>query len=131
MSLTLGLLLLPLQAEEHSKLENQMETVDDAFKAFRRETDPVKGAEQARVAQNATLTAAMEIPEMVKAMPDGAEKTKAVAAYRKMMGQLFVVFCEVEEAFLDGKIEEVAKIVTTVKDMKKAGHDKFITEEEE
>lgn len=129
LSLALGFLLVPAQAEEHSELENQMEAIDDAFKGFRREADPVKGAEQAREAQNATMKAALTLPKMVTAMPAGSEKTTAVVAYRKMMGQLFVVFCEVEEAFLAGNTEEVAKIVATVRDMKKAGHDKFMEDE--
>jgi hypothetical protein len=126
LSVALGFLLMPAQANEESALGKQMEAIDDAFKGFRREADPVKGAEQAREAQNATLKATVELPEMVKAMPDGSEKSKAVAAYRKMMGQLFVVFCEVEEAFLAGNAEEVAKIVASVREMKKAGHDKFM-----
>lgn len=127
LSFALGFLLVPAQAaDEHSALENHMESVDDAFKGFRRETDPVKGAAQAREAQNATLKAIPELPSMVKAMPDGSEKEKASASYRKMMGKLLVVFCEVEEAFLAGNTEEVAKIVAAVREMKKEGHDKFM-----
>ena len=122
--------LVPVGAEEHTEMENQMEAVDEAFKGFRRETDPVKGAAQAREAQNATLKATAEIPKLVKAMPEGPEKAKATAEYRKMMGKLFVTFCEVEEAFLAGKTEEVANIVKSIRDMKKAGHDKFMEEEE-
>lgn len=118
-----------LGAEEHTELENQMESMDDAFKGFRRETDPVKGAAQAREAQTAALKSAMELPAMVKAMPDGPEKTKASVEYRKMMGKLFVVFCEAEEAFLAGKMEDVATLVNSLKDLKKEGHDKFIEEE--
>jgi hypothetical protein len=126
----LCLMLSPVRAaEEHTALENQMESMDDAFKGFRRETDPVKGAAQAREAQVSALKSAMELPAMVKAMPDGPEKAKASTEYRKMMGKLFVAFCEVEEAFLGGKMEDVTTIVNTLKDMKKAGHDKFIKEE--
>lgn len=126
----LCLMLAPLGAEEHTELENQMDAMDDAFKGFRRETDPVKGATQAREAQATALKSAMELPAMVKAMPDGPEKAKASAEYRKMMGKLFVAFCEAEEAFLAGKMEDVAKVVESLKDLKKAGHDKFIEEEE-
>lgn len=123
-------MLAPLGAEEHTALENQMESMDDAFKAFRKETDPVKGATLAREAQAAALKSAMELPKMVVAMPDGPEKAKASAEYRKMMGKLFVTFCEAEEAFLAGKMEDVATIVNSLKDQKKAGHDRFIEEEE-
>ena len=43
-----------------------------------------------------------------------------------MMGKLYVTLCEVEEAFLNGKIDEVAKLVERLKEQKKAGHDKFV-----
>lgn len=129
----MGLLLVPARAaeEEETPLGKQMEAMNDAFKGFRRETDAVKGAAQAREAQQAALKSAMEIPAMLKAMPEGPEKAKALAEYRKMIGKLFVTLCEVEEAFLNGKIDEVAKIVETLKESKKAGHDKFVEEEKE
>lgn len=127
-----GLFLVPTRAadEKHTALHDQMEAMNDAFKAFRRETDPVKGATQARLAQQSALKSASEVPEMVKAMPEGPDKAKALVAYHKMMGKLFVTLCEVEEAFLDGKIEEVAKIVESLKEQKKAGHDKFMEEDD-
>ena len=126
-----GLMLTPARAaEEHTKLEEQMEALDDAFKGFRRETDAVKGAAAARESQMAALKSAAEVPITLKAMPEGPEKAKALAEYRKMMGKLFVTLCEVEEAFLNGKMDEVAKIVDVIKEMKKTGHDKFVEEEE-
>lgn len=127
-----GLLLVPAMAQdqEHTKLGEQMESMDDAFKGFRRETDPVKGAAQAREAQTATLKAAAEIPALIKEMPEGPEKAKASAEYRKQMGKVFVTLCEVEEAFLAGKIEDVTKLVEALKEQKKAGHQKFIKEDE-
>lgn len=126
----LGLMLLPTaaRAEEHSKLGEEMEVLDDAFKGFRRETDPAKGAAQAREAQNATLKSTMEVPAMIKEMADGPDKAKALAEYRKMMGKMFVALCEVEEAFLNNKMEDVAKIIETLKTAKKDGHGKFIKE---
>ena len=124
------LLPLPIFAEDETPLGKQMEAMNDAYKAFRRETDPVKGAAQAREAQQAALKSASEVPSMLTKMPDSPEKAKALLEYRKMMGKLFVSFCEVEEAFLNGKIEDVAKIVESLKEQKKAGHDKFMEEEE-
>lgn len=130
LSCALGLFLLPARAsDDHTPLEDQMEAMNDAYKGFRRETDPVKGANEARTAQTAALKAAAEVPKMVKAMPDGPEKAKAMVAYRKMMGQLYVSLCEVEEAFLNGKIDEVANIVDSLKKQKKTGHDQFVEED--
>lgn len=133
LSLGIGLLVVPARGagEEDTPLGKQMEEMNDAFKGFRRETDPVKGAAQAREAQQAALKSAMEIPAMLKAMPEGPEKAKALAEYRKMIGKLFVTLCEVEEAFLNGKIDEVAKIVEALKESKKTGHDKFLEENQE
>lgn len=126
----LSLSLLPLHAEDdHTPLGKQMESMNDAYKAFRKETDPVKGAALARDAQQAVLKSASEIPVVVKEMPEGPEKMKAAVEYRKMMGKLFISLCEVEEAFNNGKIEDVAKIVDSLKAMKKEGHEKFVKEE--
>jgi len=124
-------LSLPLQAEEKeaTPLGKQMDAMNDAFKIFRKETDPVKGAAQAREAQQAALKSLLEIPERVKAMPEGPEKAKAVVAYHKMLGRLYVTLCEVEDAFLNGKMDEVAKMVDSIKEMKKSGHDQFMEEE--
>ncbi len=126
-------MLLPARAQdkESTPLGKQMETMNDAFKAFRKETDPVKGAAQAREAQTAALKGAAEVPETIKAMPEGPEKAKALAAYRKMIGKLYVALCEVEEAFLNGKIDEVVKLVDSLKEMKKAGHKEFVKDEDE
>lgn len=125
-----GLLWVPAKAEEHTELGKQMESVNDAFKAFRNETDPVKGAAQAREAQAGVLKAAAEIPKKIKEMPEGPEKAKAAVEYKKAMGKVYITFCEVEEAFLNGKIDEVKKLVDSLKAEKKEGHDKFIDEKD-
>lgn len=125
-------MLLPARAadEESTPLGKQMESMNDAYKAFRKETDPVKGAAQAREAQTAALKVATEVPAVIKDMPEGPEKAKAFAAYRKMIGKLYVTLCEVEEAFLNGKIDEVVKLVDSLKELKKAGHKEFVKDEE-
>lgn len=123
-------LMLPLAADEETPLEKQMEAFNDAYKAFRKESDSTKGAALARDAQQALIKSMAELPELVAKMPEGTEKAKASAEYRKMIGHCLVAMCEVEEAFLAGKTDEVAEIVTKLKEMKKAGHDKFMEEEE-
>ncbi len=128
----MALLWTPAHAEEpETPLGKQMEAVDDAFKAFRRETDSGKGAKEARDAQMATLKAAAEIPELVKEMPDGPEKDKAANVYRTEMGKLFLQFCEVEESFLNNDLEAVKSIVDKLKKMKKEGHKEFMKDEDE
>lgn len=113
----------------NTPLGTQMEAFNDAYKAFRKETDSAKGAAHAREAQQALLKGIVEMPEMLAKMPDGLTKQKAAAEYRRMMGRLFVTLCEVEEAFLAGNIDEVAKLVEALKEMKKEGHNKFMEDE--
>ena len=124
-----ALMAAPVLRADDTPLGKQMEAMNDAYKAFRKETDPAKGAALAREAQEAVAKGFSELPEMLKKMPDGPDKAKAAAEYRKMMGKLYVALCEVEEAFLAGKIEDVAKIVESLKEMKKTGHDKFMEDE--
>ena len=127
----MALLWTPARAEEpETPLGEKMELVDDAFKGFRRETDPVKGAKEARDAQMATLKAAAEVPELVKEMADGPAKDKAANTYRTEVGKLFLAFCEVEKAFLNNDLEAVDSIVDKLKKMKKEGHKEFMKEEE-
>jgi hypothetical protein len=133
LSFVAGLMISPTKAaeKEPTALGKQMEVINDAFKAFRHETDPVKGASQAREAQHAALKSAAEVPDLITQMPEGPEKLKALLEYHKMIGKLYLTLCEVEGAFLNGKIDEVAKIVSALKEAKKAGHDKFIKKEAE
>ncbi|MCW1924488.1 cytochrome b562 [Luteolibacter arcticus] len=121
----------PLRADEDTPLAKEMEKVDEAFKGFRRETDPVKGAKAAREAQDAVLKTVALVPAMIEKMPAGEAKDKAIAAYRTQMGQLFVIFCEVESAFIAKDLPAVTKLVESVKGSKKKGHDEFMEEEEE
>lgn len=119
---------IPAVRADDTPLGSQMESLNDAYKALRKETDSAKGAAFAREAQQAVLKGLAENPEMLSKMADGPEKTKAAALYRRMMGQLYVLLCDVETAFLEGKTDEVAKHVESIKELKKAGHDKFIEE---
>lgn len=123
-----ALLVLPVSADD-TPLGKQMEAFDDSYKAFRKETDPAKGATQAREAQNTILKGIGESPSMLAKMPDGPAKTKALAEYRKMMGQLFVTLCEVEQAFLADDKAQLAKLLDTLKSMKKEGHNQFMEDE--
>ncbi len=117
-----------LKAEE-SRLGKQMEIMAKSFKAIGKETDPAKGAALAREAQLATVAGMAEVPEMLAKMPDGQEKTKALANYRTMMAKALVAFCQMEEAFLAGNTTEVTKLVDEVKSLRKAGHDRYMEEE--
>lgn len=122
---------LPLMAEgdqPESPLAQQMSEVDVAYKALKKEVDPEKGAASARLAQQALVLGLAELPEMLKKMPDGPAKNAAAAEYRKLMGQCYVIFCEIEQAFLAGKIDQIEGLIDSLKAVKKTGHQKFIEE---
>ncbi len=115
--------------EEDSPLAKQMDAMNDAYKAMRRETDPAKGAALAREAQDAMVKAIVETPSLVADMPEGDDKAKASAEYRKMMGQLIATLADMELAFLDGDMEKVKEVVDAMRSSKKEGHDKFMEDE--
>jgi soluble cytochrome b562 len=121
---------LSAMADGDSPLAKQMEALDDAFKAFRKEQDGTKGAAQAREAQQALIRAFAETPPMLTKMPDGPEKAKAAAQYRAMMAAVLVKLCEVEQTFLAGDIAGVEKLAAELKELRKKGHDKFMEDEE-
>lgn len=113
---------------DDTPLAEQMEHLNDAYKAMRREEDPAKGSALAREAQDAMIKAIAEVPEMVANMPDGSEKEKSVALYRKMMGNLIVTLADMELAFHDGDMAKVAEMVDALRASKKEGHNKFMEE---
>ncbi len=110
-------------------LAKQMDAMNDAYKAMRRETDPAKGAALAREAQDAMVIAIKELPEMVIEMPEGDDKAKAAAGYRKMMGQLISTLADMELAFLDNDMDKVKEVVDAMRASKKEGHDQFMEDE--
>jgi soluble cytochrome b562 len=122
--------MIPMKAQEETPLGKQMESLNDAFKALNKETDPAKGAALARTAQESMLKGISMVPTMVKdTIADAKEKEKALADYRRLMGEAFVIFCKIESAFLENKLDEVKKLSTDAKALKKEGHDKFMEEE--
>lgn len=122
--------ITPANAEEEDHpLAVQMSAMNDAYKAMRREKDPAKGAELAREAQDAMITAIKILPVLVTDMPEGDEKAKAAANYRKMMGELIATLGDMELAFLNGDLDKVKAVVKDMRSSKKAGHDQFMEEE--
>lgn len=113
-----------------SPLGTHMEEVGRAFKAFRTETDPAKGAATARDAQQAVYKAITLLPPAITKIADPAAQAKAAAEYRLLLGKLYVSFCEVEQAYLAKDLAQVAKLVEALKAQKKEGHGKFMEEEE-
>jgi soluble cytochrome b562 len=121
---------LPATAED-TELGARMDAMNEAYKALRKETDPAKAAEHARVAQAEAAKSMLETPAMLAKMPVGPERAKATLEYRKAMARLYMTLCEVEEACLANDLEAVKALIEELKKQRKAGHDRFIEEEEE
>lgn len=122
----------PLVGQEDKKetpLGKQMEAMNDAFKAIRKEADPAKGATLARTAQDALLKSLVETPKVIADLPE-AERAKASANYRTLIGKAFVTFSEIEEAFIAKDLEKVKTLVEGVRELKKQGHDKYMEDDE-
>lgn len=127
--LALGLFAFnPAQADEDTPLGEQMEILNDSYKAFRRTDDPAEGAKLAREAQMAVIKGMTMTPEFVEKGGHAEGKEKAMVAYRKQMAQLLITLCEVEEAFMAKDMEKVKELITPIRDSKKKGHDEFIEE---
>ncbi|MFK7850863.1 MAG: cytochrome b562 [Akkermansiaceae bacterium] len=121
-------LIVPSSADD-TPLAEEMDAMNDAYKAMRRLDDLSKGPELARTAQDAMVKAIVELPSLVKEMPEGPEKAKAAAEYRKMMGELIATLATLELAFLDGDKDKVDEVIKAMRESKKEGHDKFMEDE--
>ena len=121
----------PVASAEEGKaptMHSLMEKLDDAYRGFRRETDPAKALPLVREAQDAFLKSMAFVPPMVEKMPAGPAKDKAVATYRNMMAASYLTLTKIELAYIEGDIEAVTQLVTELRDARKAGHEKFMEE---
>ncbi len=118
----------PLRADD-TPLAKAMETLDDAYKAMRKTQDAAEGVKLAREAQEGVLKVITMTPEIVEKGSHPAGKEKAMVSYKKQMARLFVVFCEMEDAFLAKDFAKVQELVTALKEAKKQGHGEFMEDE--
>jgi hypothetical protein len=118
-----------VRADDDTPLAEQMSAFNDAYKAMGKEADAAKGAALAREAQTAMINSLVLKPEAMDALfPDKAAAEKALALYKKMIGESLVIFCKVEIAFLEGKTEDIKKLLDEAKALKKEGHNTFMEE---
>ncbi len=122
-----AVLALPAIADE-TELGKKMDELNDHYKSIRRENDPVKGAISAREAQKLIAACLNEVPAMIGKMPDGAAKENALAIYRQLTGEAYVLLCKIEQAYLAKDVDKAKAMYEELKGIKKDGHDKFIEE---
>mgnify|MGYP000270431457 CR=1 FL=1 len=118
-------LVLPGSADD-TELGKKMEELNEHYKSIRREDDPAKGAISAREAQKLVAASLNMTPAMLTQMKDGPAKQNALAIYRQMMGQSYVLLCQIEQAYLAKDMDKVKELYDQLKSVRKDGHDKFI-----
>lgn len=113
--------------DDHTPLEEAMEQTSDALKSLRKidKNDWVAGAEAARKAADGIRQGMEFIPVLIKDMPDGKQKAKAIADYRRMMGLSYASLSELELAYLEEDEQKVEEAIKNVKAAKKEGHKKY------
>lgn len=114
-------------SDDDTPLTKTMEQSSDALKSLRKidKDDWAGGAEAARRAADGLRKGMEFIPILIEGMPEGIEKAKALADYRRMMGLSYANLCELEIAYLEEDAEKVDAAMTKVKAGKKEGHKKY------
>ncbi|WP_346187000.1 hypothetical protein [Rubritalea halochordaticola] len=131
-SLMAGLLLsgamaCSVVAEEHTQMEKDMKETGSALKSLRKieKSDYEGGAKLVREAHEALLKSMSQQASMVKDMPDGVDKQKALADSRRLLGLAYAALCELEIAYLEKDDAKIEAAMTKIKDSKKEGHKKY------
>lgn len=130
-AMALGLVVLapaPAQADD-TPLAEQMDVLNDAYKALRRTDDAAEGAKLAREAQAAMVKAFAMTPAFVEKGGHADGKEKAMAVYRKQIAELLVVLCDIEAAFVAEDLDKVKELIDPLRESKKKGHDEFMEDE--
>ena len=122
----LAALVLPAIADD-TELGKKMDELNDHYKSIRREEDPAKGAVSAREAQK-LIAASLDMEPAMLASVKGPAKENALAMYRQLMGESYVLLCKIEQAYLAKDMDKAAALYAELKELRKQGHDKFIEE---
>lgn len=116
------------RAADDSPLAKAMDDMGAHYKAIKKIIkDPAKN-EETLVLIDKSLAAALlskqHMPKVVEKAP-AAEKAKMIAGYRKMMAQVIAAYCKLEEQIVDGKNEEAAETLKSLKDLEEKGHEVY------
>lgn len=113
--------------EADTPLGKSMEESSKAMKKFRTmdKKDWSAGAQAARDAAEGIRKGMAYIPALVKEMPEGKEKSQAIADYKRLMGLSYASLSELELAYLAEDPAKIAAAMKKIKDVKKEGHKKY------
>lgn len=113
--------------KEDTPLAKTMKNAGKALKSLRKlpKDDWAGGVKAARTAAEGIRLGMEHIPALIKEMQDGAEKDKAIADYRRLMGLNYAALCELELAYLEKDAVKVEAATKSWKALKKEGHKKY------
>lgn len=115
------------EGDDHTPMAKEMKTVSDKLKSLRKidKADYAAGAKAVREANAALLRSMAFVPALVKDMPDGDEKTIAIADAGRLLGLNYAVLCELEIAYIKKDDKLIGELATKWKELKKEGHKKY------
>lgn len=113
--------------DDQTELGKAMEEGAIALKSLRKidKSDWAGAAKAARAAADGMRKSMPHVPVLVQRMPEGKEKAKAVADYKRVMGEVYAALCELELAYLDEDSAKVEAAMGKIKALKKEGHKKY------
>ncbi|QNN22747.1 hypothetical protein HED60_10870 [Planctomycetales bacterium ZRK34] len=117
-----------LRADEDSPIAKEMEAINSNYKQLRRaartKNFPDDTPKMLQEMQMATLKGMhMEVP-LVKKMA-ASKQTEEMVAFKKMLKKQLVTLIDMEIAYMEGRVDDLAEGVSELGSIKSDGHDRF------
>lgn len=107
---------------DDTPLGKEMDELSGSLKGLRKAETWADKVALAQKGQVATLNSLKHLPVIFKDIKDEAEKKKATADYKRLMGLTYVGLCELEMAFLAEDEDKADAAIDKLKELKKEGH---------
>ena len=107
---------------DDTPLGKEMDELSGSLKGLRKAETWGDKVALAQKGQVATLNSLKHLPVIFKDIKDEAEKKKATADYKRLMGLTYVGLCELEMAFLAEDEDKADAAIDKLKELKKEGH---------
>ena len=118
----------PQVRADDTPLAKAMEEMGDHYKALKKIIkDPAKNADSLALVDKSIAAAVLSkqhMPKVIEKAP-AADKAKLIAGYRKAMAQVIATYCKLEEQLVDGKNDEAAETLKSLKDLEEKGHEVY------
>lgn len=111
---------------DDTPLAKEMDGLSGALKGLRKAETWADKVALAQEGQVATLNSLKHLPVIFNDIKDVAEKNKATADYKRLIGLTYVGLCELEMAFLAEDEDKADVAIDKLKELKKEGHRAYI-----